>query len=338
MELGIVWLLRAAWVAGILPIIVAFLPFSKLNWFRGILLRFAKRGKILQSSSQKFTVPQKFFCHFYVLAVIWTTLLLGTTWIYAYVSTPEISEPFNFPAITSQLTGSSSLFPWQKSHSSWREHGFLVWKAVFLILLMEVQVLRRLYETIYVFNYSPSARMHIFGYLTGLFFYTAAPLSLCSNCILEVYHFAASGLAQFIVQGRRHMPDVEISPLDAVIPLSNLGWCQWIGAALFFWGWIHQHRCHQILGSLRVRREQSEEYRIPHGDWFEVVSSPHYLAEIVIYGGLVVASGGKDLTIWLLFGFVVVNLAFVAAETHRWYFRKFDNYPRNRFAIIPYIY
>ncbi|KAL0534855.1 hypothetical protein IC582_029152 [Cucumis melo] len=55
---------------------------------------------------------------------------------------------------------------------------------------MEVQVLRRLYETIYVFNYSPSARMHIFGYLTGLFFYTAAPLSLCSNCIPEVYHFA----------------------------------------------------------------------------------------------------------------------------------------------------
>lgn len=87
-----------------------------------------------------------------------------------------------------------------------------------------------------------------------------------------------------------------------------------------------------------------------------------------------VASGGEDFTIWLLFGFVVrvlfikkiklhfrtpypnvelkmekgeqssvgclqvVNLAFAAAETHRWYFRKFDNYPRNRFAIIPYVY
>ena len=78
-------------------------------------------------------------------------------------------------------------------------------------------------------------------------FYTAAPLSLCSSCIPEVYHFAASGLAQFIVQGKRPMPDVEISPLDAVIPLSYLGWRQWIGAALFFWGWIHQQRCHQIL-------------------------------------------------------------------------------------------
>lgn len=78
-------------------------------------------------------------------------------------------------------------------------------------------------------------------------FYTATPLSLCSNCIPEVYHFVASGLAQFIVQGKRQMPDVEVNLLDAVIPLSNLGWCQWIGAALFFWGWIHQHHCHQIL-------------------------------------------------------------------------------------------
>ncbi|KAF9623412.1 hypothetical protein IFM89_002996 [Coptis chinensis] len=41
-----------------------------------------------------------------------------------------------------------------------------------------------------------------------------------------------------------------------------------------------------------------------HGNWFEIVSCPHYLAEIVIYAGLLVASGGSDPTIWLLFGFV----------------------------------
>jgi hypothetical protein len=34
-------------------------------------------------------------------------------------------------------------------------------------------------------------------------------------------------------------------------------------------------------GSLRDRVEQVEEYVIPHGDWFEIVSSPHYLAEII---------------------------------------------------------
>lgn len=96
-------------------------------------------------------------------------------------------------------------------------------------------------------------------------------------------------------------------------------------------------------GSLREHAEQIDEYVIPHGDWFEIVSCPHYLAEIVIslslslslsllhkhktilvtmlrlandlnsclqmmkviYAGLLVASGGTDITIWLLFAFVV---------------------------------
>lgn len=36
--------------------------------------------------------------------------------------------------------------------------------------------------------------------------------------------------------------------------------------------------------------------------------------------------------------FQVANLTFSAAETHKYYLQKFDNYPRDRFAIIPFIY
>ncbi|KAG2705837.1 hypothetical protein I3843_05G065900 [Carya illinoinensis] len=306
MEVGLVGLLRAAWIAGTLPILIASLPSSRLSRFRDVLSDFAKRGKTMQYSSQRFTVPQRFFCHFYWVAVVWTTLLLVTTWMYAYTTAPMVSEPFLYSSIANHLTGG--------------------------------QVLRRLFETIYVFNYSPSARMHIFGYLTGLFFYVAAPLSLCCNCIPEVYEFAVNGVAEFIVRGKSQMPAIEFDWWEFVKPLVKLGWRQWVGAVIFFGGWVHQRRCHAILGSLRDHVEQVDEYVIPHGDWFEIVSSPHYLAEIVIYASLVVASGGADLTIWLLFAFVVANLVFAAAETHRWYLRKFDNYPSNRFVIIPFIY
>uniref|UniRef100_A0A0D3E315 3-oxo-5-alpha-steroid 4-dehydrogenase C-terminal domain-containing protein n=1 Tax=Brassica oleracea var. oleracea TaxID=109376 RepID=A0A0D3E315_BRAOL len=48
--------------------------------------------------------------------------------------------------------------------------------------------------------------------------------------------------------------------------------------------------------------------------------------------------GGTDATIWLLFGFVVWNLTLAAGETHRWYLRKFENYPANRNAIFPFVY
>lgn len=41
-----------------------------------------------------------------------------------------------------------------------------------------------------------------------------------------------------------------------------------------------------------------------------------------------------------LFGDVcqVTNLVFVAAETHRWYLCRFDDYPRNRNVIVPFLY
>lgn len=34
----------------------------------------------------------------------------------------------------------------------------------------------------------------------------------------------------------------------------------------------------------------------------------------------------------------VANLVLAAAETHRWYRRKFENYPTNRVAVIPFVY
>ncbi|PIM99037.1 putative steroid reductase [Handroanthus impetiginosus] len=333
----LVSLLRAAWILGTLPIVIASIPSSKLNAFHDLLLKLSGRGKTRESSSRKFSVPQKLFCHFYILAVIWTTFLLAATWLYAYQITPTVSEPLLYSSIASHLTGVSHEFSFQKSRSSLREYNYGIWRSVFLLLLMETQVLRRLIESIYVFKYSPSARMHIGGYLTGLFFYAAAPLSLCCTHALEVFKFLANLFAEFIVKGKDRMQVKEFDVWGLVNPLTQLKWYAWVGAAFFFWGWFHQRRCHAILGSLRENDEKVDDYLIPRGDWFEYVSSPHYLAEIVIYGGLVIASGFSDITIWLLFGFVVANLVFAAAETQRWYLRKFDDYPRNRYAIIPFV-
>lgn len=77
---------------------------------------------------------------------------------------PLVSEPFSYSTITSYLTGGSPI----RTGSATLLQRYVAWQAVFLLLMMEAQVLRRLYETIYVFNYSPLARMHIFGYLAGL--------------------------------------------------------------------------------------------------------------------------------------------------------------------------
>lgn len=296
--------LRVGWLAGILPILIASFPSSHLQSFHQTIIVCAGRGKIIQTSSR---------------------LSVGTL----------VSESTSHSNLASYLTGGSHIFSIQKAHSPSSEHSYMVWRSVFLLLLMEIQVFWRLYESLRVFKYSSTARMHVFGYLTGLYFYAAAPLSLCCNCAPEVFNYIVNWVTEFIVQGKDRMPPLEFQWSEYLNPLLKLGWFQWVGAAVFFWGWLHQRRCHAILGNLREGKEQADDYAIPHGDWFRIVSSPHYLAEIVIYGGLLVASGGLDSTVWLLFGFVVTNLVFAAAETHRWYKRKFDDYPNDRNAIVP---
>ena len=95
-------------------------------------------------------------------------MLLMGTWYFAYNVAPLSAESLSYSAASSHLTGGSYVFSLHKSRFTSAEDRFNVWKSVFLLLLMEVHVLRRLYETFLVFNYCSSARMHIFGYLTGL--------------------------------------------------------------------------------------------------------------------------------------------------------------------------
>jgi hypothetical protein len=49
-------------------------------------------------------------------------------------------------------------------------------------------------------------------------------------------------------------------------------------------------------------------YKIPRGGAFEWVSCPHYLAEIVIYLGLVLVQGGRAI-LWLVLAWVVRGAA-----------------------------
>ncbi|CAA6673482.1 unnamed protein product [Spirodela intermedia] len=213
-----------------------------------------------------------------------------------------------------------------------------LWKTVFVLILMEAQVIRRLYESFFVFKYDSSARMHVLGYLTGLVFYVAEPVSLCCSFALEALTYTGTQISEYAVKGWQGIPEAEFDLWDYMMPLTNVGWLQWIGAVIFFWvGSISSTVTKFWLGSLRKQR-RADEYLIPHGDWFEVASCGHYLAEIVMYLGIVLVSSGTDLTLWLLLAFVVANLVFAAAETHQWYLQKFDNYPRTRRVIIPLLY
>nr|GEU64098.1 3-oxo-5-alpha-steroid 4-dehydrogenase family protein [Tanacetum cinerariifolium] len=305
-ELGLVSILRAAWFLAILPFVIAWVRLPGFGWLQRAMSDFAKRGKMAANS--KLMVPHRVFNHFYALGIFWTTTMLVAVWLYAITKLASHTEYDVFSTTTGQFHNSLLT----------REHVYNVWLSVFMLLLMEAQVIRRYYESLYVFKYSPSARLHISGYICGIVYYIAAPLSLCSFAP-EVFKFVKNLANDIMVNGKNTLLSNHKFNIGILVtPFLVLRWYAWLGAAIFLWGWVHQRRCHAILGSLRKNPKKPTEYIIPYGDWFKYVSSPHYTAEIVMYGGLVVASGGADLSLWLLFAFVVANLGFASMTTHKW--------------------
>lgn len=90
------------------------------------------------------------------------------------------------------------------------------------------------------------------------------------------------------------------------------------GAAVFLAGNALQLHSHWLLARLRSPRPRAavpersdvcatprEEYSVPRGGAFELVSCPHYLAEIVIYAGLALVAGRGRLLPWLILAWVV---------------------------------
>ena len=180
------------------------------------------------------------------------------------------------------------------------------------LVLLTIQLSRRLYECLFVSSFS--GKMHLGHYVIGVLFYFLVNLTVVAEIPLPS-HTSCLKLWQ------------------------QLSWSHCLAVLLFFWASYHQYQCHTILGKLTTWTPDGKKiYKIPHGDWFEHVSSPHYLAEILIYIALFAVMKGQSIRWILVLIFVVLNLTLGAQNTHLWYKEKFDNYPRNRYIILPYVY
>ncbi|XP_078395218.1 3-oxo-5-alpha-steroid 4-dehydrogenase 1 [Cetorhinus maximus] len=106
------------------------------------------------------------------------------------------------------------------------------------------------------------------------------------------------------------------------------------GFVLWFLGLsVNLHSDH-ILRKLRKPGETG--YKIPHGGMFEYVSGANFLGEIVEWIGFAIACWSLPSAAFAVFGFFI--LASRAAQHHRWYLEKFEDYPKSRKALIPFLY
>jgi protein-S-isoprenylcysteine O-methyltransferase Ste14 len=106
-----------------------------------------------------------------------------------------------------------------------------------------------------------------------------------------------------------------------------------LGVLLFASGYAINKYSDSVLRDLRKPGETG--YKIPRGGVYELVSCPNYLGEVLEWVGWAVAT-------WSLAGlsfavFTAANLLPRAIANHRWYHKKFPDYPKARKAVIPYL-
>jgi 3-oxo-5-alpha-steroid 4-dehydrogenase 3 len=201
--------------------------------------------------------------------------------------------------------------------------------------LVQVQVMRRLYESLVVSRPSMSARMHVLHLILGASYYVAVPLT--------VAHCGGSG--GYLKSAKETMEAPWWFPRTLTGRQSA-----WFAFAFFLFASYEQYESHRILGALRrpekLRLATSDSadgegkdkaYLIPRGGWFDLVSCPHYFFEVVIYASLAVLAHKRGPMLLLLL-FVTIELSFSATTQHAWYRAKFRRYPKRRRAIFPYIF
>lgn len=93
--------------------------------------------------------------------------------------------------------------------------------------------------------------------------------------------------------------------------------------------------CHYIL--MKLRSDGSRDHKIPYGFAFKFVSFPNYFFEIASWFFFALINNNWSSYLFLLVG--GFTMAVWAKNKHRKYKKEFgDKYPKERKAIIPFIY
>lgn len=107
-----------------------------------------------------------------------------------------------------------------------------------------------------------------------------------------------------------------------------------IGVGIFLLGIVINLQSDHIIRNLRKPGET--EYKIPYGGMFRWVSNPSYFGEITEWAGWAILTFSFPGLVFVAWTFA--NLAPRALSIHRWYLKTFPDYPKNRKALVPFIY
>jgi len=106
-----------------------------------------------------------------------------------------------------------------------------------------------------------------------------------------------------------------------------------IGTCVFLTGMsINIHSDHVLRN---LRKSGDTGYKIPRGGMFEYVSGANFFGEVVEWFGFAILCYSLPSIAFAFF--TLFNIGPRACQHHKWYKEKFDDYPKNRMALIPFI-
>uniref|UniRef100_A0A7S3LKP8 3-oxo-5-alpha-steroid 4-dehydrogenase C-terminal domain-containing protein n=1 Tax=Aplanochytrium stocchinoi TaxID=215587 RepID=A0A7S3LKP8_9STRA len=111
-----------------------------------------------------------------------------------------------------------------------------------------------------------------------------------------------------------------------------------LGFLIYELGFLLTVHSENLLKNLRpksVVTDATNRYKIPHGGGFEYVTNPQYLGEIMAWFGFVIYTSSPTALPVLLI--TLANLVPRSFENHKWYLKKFKDYPKSRKVLIPFI-
>jgi len=151
--------------------------------------------------------------------------------------------------------------------------------------------------------------------------YSTSGVVLDSAILISSSYFSATSSmihGQYLTQG---FPEPQV---DLKYP----------GVLLFLLGIFGNLYHHLLLASLRTKSDK--EYKIPKGGLFGLVICPHYLFEVLGFIGILFISQ----TLYPLC-FTVGTIVYLMGRsyaTRRWYLSKFEDFPKDVKALIPYVF
>jgi steroid 5-alpha reductase family enzyme len=115
--------------------------------------------------------------------------------------------------------------------------------------------------------------------------------------------------------------------------LSSMSWNVFVGIGVFFLGFT----INQITDTKLINlRKNATGYQIPRKWLFEYISCPNHFGEIVEWTGFAMAAWSLPALTFSIWTFC--NLVPRALNHHAWYKENFEDYPRKRKAVIPFIW